>query len=127
MKTPSLAVIGTGHWGRNLLRNYAALGALAGFCEIRADVRADFAAEYPHALAFADPEDVFSDDRIDAVAIATPAVSHGMLVAKALEAGKHVFVEKPLCLDVGEAALLGADADRRGLTLMVGHLLLYHA
>jgi UDP-2-acetamido-3-amino-2,3-dideoxy-glucuronate N-acetyltransferase len=60
------------------------------------------------------------------VAIATPAATHGEFVERALNAGKHVFVEKPLCLDVTEAKSLKNMADEKGLVLMVGHLLLYH-
>ena len=66
------------------------------------------------------------DSTINAVAIATPAATHGPLTRQFLEAGKNVFVEKPLCLDPIEAQELGHLARRRGLTLMVGHLLLYH-
>ncbi len=124
--TPRVAVVGVGHWGRNLARNFEALGALAGICDIRADARAEFAGLYPEARVFADAGAAVGSDAIDAVAIATPAATHGALVARALDAGKHVFVEKPICLDLAEGRGLMGEAERHGLTLMVGHLLLYH-
>lgn len=124
--TPRTAVIGTGHWGRNLARNFHALGALAALCEVDDTARAAQAALYPEAAALAEAADIWADPAIEAVAIATPAATHGALVAQALEAGKHVFVEKPLCLDVADGARLKDRAEAAGLTLMVGHLLLYH-
>jgi UDP-2-acetamido-3-amino-2,3-dideoxy-glucuronate N-acetyltransferase len=125
-ETPRIAVVGAGYWGRNLLRNFQSLGALAGFAETREDARSEFGAQYPDIPAHESLDGLLNLAELDAIAIATPAESHGELVARALEAGKHVFVEKPLCLDVAEARRLGAAASERGLTLMVGHLLLYH-
>jgi len=121
-----IGVLGVGHWGPNLMRNFDALGSLAAYCDLRAEVLQAQAALYPDARAFSDPEALIASADIDAVSIATPAAAHGPLVAQALAAGKHVLVEKPLCLDLEEARRLGAEAEARGLTLMVGHLLLYH-
>ena len=121
----ALAVVGAGHWGRNLVRNFSALGALRAVCDTDSAVRGGLA--LPADIRWeTDPAVLFSDPQVDAVAIATPAASHGALTRRALDAGKHVFVEKPLCLDLAEAEELGALADRVGRTLMVGHLLLYH-
>ena len=122
----NVVVIGTGHWGGNLLRNFHALGALGGLCDLRAELQAKFGAIYPDATLFADPQAVFASPDVHAVVIATPAATHGDLAAQALQAGKHVFVEKPLCLDVSQGKALAEEAERRGLALMVGHLLLYH-
>ena len=120
-----MAVIGAGHWGRNLVRNFSALGALSAVCDKDSAVRGGL--ELPGGVRWeTDPTVLFSDPRIDAVAVATPATTHGALTRQALDAGKHVFVEKPLCLDLAEAEALGALADRLGRALMVGHLLLYH-
>ena len=121
-----VAVLGTGYWGKNLLRNFHALGALAGLCDTRPEARQEHAALYSAAQAFGDPAAVFADREIDAVAIATPAATHGALAAQALAAGKHVFIEKPICLDLDQGRALSREAMARGLTLMVGHLLLYH-
>jgi UDP-2-acetamido-3-amino-2,3-dideoxy-glucuronate N-acetyltransferase len=121
-----IAVIGVGYWGRNLVRNFSSLGVLAGVCEPGAEARAMVREQYPDVAIHDRPEAVFSDSEIDGVVIATPAELHGALTRQALDAGKNVFVEKPLCLDVGEAEQLKKLADEKGLVLMVGHLLLYH-
>jgi len=121
-----VGVIGTGYWGKNLIRNFDELGVLTGFCDINPNARAEFSSRYPAAKAYAEAVDLVADPMIDGVAIATPAETHGKLVRMALEGGKHVFVEKPLCLDVQEGRQLADMATQRGLTLMVGHLLLYH-
>jgi UDP-2-acetamido-3-amino-2,3-dideoxy-glucuronate N-acetyltransferase len=120
-----VAVIGAGYWGKNLVRNFSALGALGAICEPDEKQAASLAATYQQA-AIATAEAVFADPAIDAVAIATPAVTHGALTRRALEAGKHVFVEKPLCLDLEEARGLAVLAKQCDLILMVGHMLLYH-
>jgi UDP-2-acetamido-3-amino-2,3-dideoxy-glucuronate N-acetyltransferase len=119
-------VIGLGHWGANLVRNVHALGALAGLYDAAAATRAIFAAQHPEARSFTSAAAALADPAIEAVMIATPAATHGALVKQALVAGKHVFVEKPLCLNVAEAHALAAKAARRGRILMVGHLLHYH-
>lgn len=121
-----IGVIGLGHWGPNLLRNYHALGALAALCDTDPATLASLAAAYPEAAAHDRIDGILADPAVDAVAIASPAATHGALVRRALEAGKHVFVEKPLCLDLADAAALERMAERAGLVLMVGHLLLYH-
>ena len=121
-----VGVVGTGHWGKNLLRNFDSLGALAAFCDQDPAARERFGAMYAGARGYAGLDDMLGDDRVDAVVIATPSDTHGELAARALAAGKQVFCEKPLCLDLAEAERLKAEADRRGLLLMVGHLLLYH-
>ncbi|MEQ9490385.1 MAG: Gfo/Idh/MocA family oxidoreductase [Alphaproteobacteria bacterium] len=119
-------VIGTGYWGKNLLRNLNTINALVGFYDSDAETRAHYSAEYPDAVAYDSIENVLADKTVEAAAIATPAVTHGALTKMALEADKHVFVEKPLCLDLNEARALGALAKQTSKTLMVGHLLLYH-
>ena len=125
--SPKVGVLGLGHWGPNLLRNFQELGALGAFCDLDSATLEKAAARYPDAEAYGDVAQILADPSISAVAIVTPAATHGVMVRQALAAGKHVFVEKPLCLDVAEAESLKAEADRRGLVLMVGHLLLYHS
>jgi len=121
-----IGLIGTGYWGKNLLRNFDALNSLAGFFDVSAESRAKHASQYPGAQIFDSVDALLGDTAIPAVAIATPAATHGELVERALHAGKHVYVENPLCLDVAEAESLKRVADKKGLILMVGHLLLYH-
>ncbi len=124
--TVATGVVGTGYWGKNLLRNLDALGSLKAFCDADPEQLAVHAANYPEATPFAAFDQMLESDVFDAVVIATPAATHGALTRQALLAGKHVFVEKPLCLDVDEAEALDRLARENGLTLMVGHLLLYH-
>lgn len=121
-----IGVVGAGHWGRNLLRNFDALGALTAFADTDPNYSKTAQETYPSAKGFSTFTAMLDGSEIDAVVIATPPAKHGAMVRQALDAGKHVFVEKPLCLDVNEAEQLNALAGNAGLTLMVGHLLLYH-
>ncbi len=125
-EVPRVGVVGLGHWGPNIARNLDALGSLAALCDGAPEPLERLGALHPAARRYRDMAALLADGAVDAVAIATPAATHGALVARALEAGRHVFVEKPLCLDLGEAAALRDRAREAGLVLMVGHLLLYH-
>jgi len=124
--SPGVAVIGTGYWGKNLVRVQHQLGALKLICDKDETVLARFQEQYPAAevcLAF---NDVLERKDVQGVVIATPAETHFALAQEALLAGKHVYVEKPLVLDEGEAeALISLAADKQ-LILMVGHLLQHH-
>jgi len=122
----NIAVVGTGYWGKNLLRNFNDLGVLYGFCDTEEARRIEHGEKYLSAKPYDCYASLLADENIDAVAIATPAATHGKLVRQALDAGKNVFVEKPLCLDVAEAEHLHELANSLNVTLMVGHLLLYH-
>lgn len=126
MTDRSLALIGYGRWGRNLARNFAGLGALSVICESGEDRAAEARQALPDIPVDPDLDRVLADSAIEAVVIATPAATHGDIVGRALEAGKHVYVEKPLCLDLAEADRLVAKAEAAGRVLMVGHLMLYH-
>jgi UDP-2-acetamido-3-amino-2,3-dideoxy-glucuronate N-acetyltransferase len=123
---PQVACIGAGYWGQNLVRNLYSLGALRWVCDVDAGQRARFATLYSGVLFGAECGPALQDPLVSAVAVATPAESHGAVVRAALLAGKHVMVEKPLCLSVDEARQLIALAAERKLVLMVGHLLWYH-
>jgi UDP-2-acetamido-3-amino-2,3-dideoxy-glucuronate N-acetyltransferase len=120
-----VVVIGAGYWGKNLVRNFNRLGALYGICDSDPDNR--IFDEYPDAKKFTSLASVLDDDSVGAVAIATPAETHYMIARESLESGKHVFVEKPLCLSVDDGQELGRIASKKKLTLMVGHLLQYHS
>jgi UDP-2-acetamido-3-amino-2,3-dideoxy-glucuronate N-acetyltransferase len=122
----NLALIGAGYWGKNLARNFHQLGSLALVCDATEAVLAQQAAACPGIRTTQSVDDVFSDPSISRVAIAAPAARHYELAKKALEAGKDVFVEKPLALDSREGAALADLAESKGLILMVGHLLQYH-
>jgi UDP-2-acetamido-3-amino-2,3-dideoxy-glucuronate N-acetyltransferase len=123
---PSIACIGAGYWGKNLVRNFHALGALSWVCEMDPARRRELAESGVAARVTDSVEEIFADPAVQGVAIATPAETHGGLVRRALLAGKDVFVEKPLCLSVPEGEELAVLAESRGLVLMVGHLLWYH-
>jgi len=118
-----VAVIGCGYWGKNLVRNFHQLGALAAVHDADPATGAAMSAEF--AVAALDLETILGSD-IPAVVIAAPAEHHAFLVRRALQAFKHVFVEKPLALDLDEAEQLCALAEANKRVLMVGHLLQYH-
>ena len=123
-----IAVIGTGDWGANLVRNFAAIkgGRLAMLCDSDAARLAKSAAAHPGARAAADARDVAAAPDIHAAVISASAVSHYPLAKMMLEAGKDAYVEKPLTLKVEHAAELVQLARAKNRILMVGHLLLYH-
>lgn len=123
---PRIAVVGLGYWGPNLIRNFEAIGQLAAFCDKDPEAIAKAREAAPNATAYDDYNQVLQDPIIDAVAIATPAIMHGSMVRQALNADKHVFVEKPICLALDEGRELKSLALERGRVLMVGHLLHYH-
>lgn len=124
--TVRTAVVGCGYWGRNLVRNFAAISELRVCCDVDEAIRAGIAGRYPNVGVTGSYEDVLSDSEIDAIALATPAGLHADMAIAALEAGKHVFVEKPLALSETDAQLVVDTADRANRVLMVGHLLEYH-
>lgn len=125
-KTPRIAVVGSGYWGKNLVRNFHDLGALVGVCDANAAARAQLCQQYSVALETDRYEDVLESAAVDAVVLATPAGLHGSMARAALEAGKDVYVEKPLCLSEQEGVQLVRLAEDLGRILMVGHLLWYH-
>ena len=122
----NVAIIGFGYWGKNLIRNFNNLGALQLICDID-PVKELLAKEnYPDVEFSSTSDTVFDNHKIKAVAIATPAATHFQIAKAALEAGKDVFVEKPLALNVWEGEELVALASRNKKILMVSHILLYH-
>ena len=123
---PSLALIGAGYWGKNLARNFNALGVLHTLCDNNEATLTAYGQEYAAVRKTPDLDEVLADPTITKVAIAAPAAQHYELAKAALLAGKDVFVEKPLCLDATEGEELLALATRDGRVLMVGHLLQYH-
>ena len=119
----SVAVIGCGHWGKNLVRNFAELGALASVSDPNRKLAIQFGAQYDvPVLSF---EDTLVSD-CDGVVIAAPAPLHARLSEQALVAGKHVYVEKPLAMTLVEADKIISVAKQADRQLMVGHLLQYH-
>ncbi len=121
-----VAVAGMGYWGKNLVRNFHELGALATVCDSSETVEAGCRKEYADVKFCRDFTAVLSDASIAAVALATPAVAHYTMAKAALRAGKDVFVEKPLAIEVGQGSELVDLAEANGRILMVGHILRYH-
>jgi UDP-2-acetamido-3-amino-2,3-dideoxy-glucuronate N-acetyltransferase len=123
---PSLALVGAGYWGKNLARNFNALGALHTLSDSSQATLDSYGTDYELVQKLSKFEDVLANKAIAQVAIAAPAILHYKLAKAALEAGKDVFVEKPICLDLAEARSLVALAADKQRVLMVGHLLQHH-
>ena len=122
---PRVAVVGCGYWGRNLVRNFAELGVLAALVDHHHDVVTALCEKHGGRVAAFD--EVLADRDIGAVAIVTPGPSHFTLAMQALEAGKQVYIEKPMTMSAAETRLLVAAAEKQRLTLMGGHILRYHS
>ena len=122
----TIAVIGTGYWGKNLVRNFFNLGALHTICDSNADILQDFIKKYASVQGVSTYSDVLTNSEIKGVVIATPAEMHAPMAQEAILAGKDVYIEKPLCLDEKDGIKLNELALKHERILMVGHLLWYH-
>jgi len=122
-----IAIVGFGYWGPNIVRNILARPELRlmGLCELDANRSAEFSGRHPGVRIESDLDELLLDPEIQAVAVATPPRTHHGLVRRALEAGKHVLVEKPLATSVADAEDLIALADVEGVVLMPGHTFVY--
>jgi UDP-2-acetamido-3-amino-2,3-dideoxy-glucuronate N-acetyltransferase len=125
MDCPNIAVIGCGYWGKNVVRTFHSLGALRSVCDVRSQVLEPVREKYGVQTTSCVAE-VLADPGVEGVAIAAPAVQHYALVRQALEADKHVLVEKPLALELAQGRHLAEISEARGRVLMVGHILQYH-
>src|ERR1035441_10537446 len=119
-----VALVGAGYWGKNLARNFNALGVLHTLCDTSPDTLAAFGAEYKSVAKTTDFARVLQDPIIRKVVVATPAVQHYQFAKAALVAGKDVYVEKPLCVVVAHAEDLVklAEANRRIMVFRHRHL-----
>lgn len=124
----TVAVIGGGGWGKNHIRNFHEIHScrLKTVCDLSEKVLASHKAALKDVATTTDAAAVFGDPEIDAVVIATDAPSHFRLASQALDAGKHVLVEKPMTLAPAQAEDLVRRADQARRVLMVGHLMEYH-
>ena len=123
----NVAVVGLGYWGPNLVRALHDVeeAQVTWICDLDSNHLEKIGRRYPAVGRTMDFDDVLSDEQVDAVAIATPVSTHFPLAKRALEAGKNVFVEKPLAASTAEAIALAELADERGLLLMPGHTFVY--
>jgi UDP-2-acetamido-3-amino-2,3-dideoxy-glucuronate N-acetyltransferase len=122
---PAIGVVGCGYWGKNLIRNFSELGELRVVCDVDPERAASLAAKY-NVDSCTSYSDMLARSDVHAVVIAAPAAEHFALAKQAMLAGKDVFVEKPLALDVEEGEQLADLSVTTGRILMVGHLLHYH-
>ena len=122
----SVAVVGCGYWGQNLVRNFHQLGRLRVICDVDRNRLEQLQSTYEGVEICDSYDEVFARQDIEGIVIAAPAVQHYPLAKRALEMGKDVFVEKPLSLHVEHAEELTQLAEKNGRVLMVGHLLQYH-
>jgi UDP-2-acetamido-3-amino-2,3-dideoxy-glucuronate N-acetyltransferase len=121
-----IAVVGCGHWGKNLVRNFYELGVLDAVCDSNLNSIRFINQNYPKVETVENFDELLARVDLDALVIATPSGTHYELARKSLEAGKNVYVEKPLATKLDEAKELQRIAEEKDLVLMVGHLLLYH-
>ncbi|MFZ3115596.1 MAG: Gfo/Idh/MocA family oxidoreductase [Syntrophales bacterium] len=127
MTKKSIAVIGAGYWGKNLVRNFHQLGVLKIVCDASHSIREQMIENYPAVTVTDDVAAVINDSEIQSVVIAAPATQHFDLATRALTAGKHVFVEKPLALTYDDGEAIVKLAKDKQKILFVGHILHYHA
>lgn len=128
MDKVKIACVGLGGWGKNILRVGSQIPAaeLRGICDTNPAVLQKFSSQFPTSKTYPSYDDLLKDKEIDAILLATPAPQHFAMASAAIDAGKHVYVEKPMTLMVAEAESLVQQAEAAGRTLMVGHLLEYH-
>ena len=123
---PQIALVGCGYWGKNLCRNFHSLGALSSVVDATENGQATARSIAPYPEITDNLDDVLENDQIQGVALATPAETHAELAIQAMQAGKDVFVEKPMALTLEDAEKMKKIAEQTGRILMVGHLLEYH-
>jgi predicted dehydrogenase len=123
----NIGVVGLGYWGPNLVRALHDVddAKVEWICDLEPALLEKIGRRYPAVARTPDFDEVLGDDAVDAIAIATPVSTHFPLAKRALEAGKHVFVEKPLAASTAEAVELAELAEERGLLLMPGHTFVY--
>jgi predicted dehydrogenase len=124
----NIAQIGVGYWGPNLLRNLISNKrcTVSKVVDLSVERREYVQGLYPAVKVSAKVDDIISDPSIDAVIIATPVATHFELSMKALESGKHIFVEKPMAKSVREVEEIGKLASKRNKVAMVGHTFLFN-
>lgn len=121
-----IALVGCGYWGKNLCRNFHALGSLSSVVDATENGQSTARSIAPNAIVTDNFDDILSNDEIQGIALATPAETHAKLAIQSMLAGKDVFVEKPMALSIEDAQAMQEIAIETDRILMVGHLLEYH-
>jgi UDP-2-acetamido-3-amino-2,3-dideoxy-glucuronate N-acetyltransferase len=114
----NIAVIGCGHWGKNLVRNFYELGVLASICDPSTEIAERYSKQYSiqnHSF-----REIINNPNIKGVVLAVPAKDHAAMAIDAMKQGKHVFVEKPLAMNEEEATIMIKTAKENKVQLMVG-------
>ena len=124
--TPQIALVGCGCWGKNLCRNFHALGALSSVVDATESGQSTALSIAPNVQITNSLDDVLRDHQIEGVVIATPAETHSELAIQSMHSSKDVFVEKPMALTLEDAQKMKKVSEETGQVLMVGHLLEYH-
>ena len=125
MKTPKLCVVGAGKWGYNHIRTLEKLGSLGGVIDLEESALLSIRKKFPSCLAFQNLEDSFKK-KFDAYVVATPPKTHFPIAKRIIEEKKHILIEKPITLKLEDAEVLNKLSKKNNVSLMVGHLLLFH-
>ena len=126
MLSKNVCVVGAGYWGKNHIRILHELGFLGGIVESNKETLNRFAEQYPDVKGFLSLNEALQDKSFLGFTVATPAKTHYSVAKQAMEAGKHVLVEKPLALEKKHAEKLIHLSEKNNVNLMVGHVLLFH-
>ena len=126
MLSKNVCVVGAGYWGKNHIRILHELGFLGGIVESNKETLNCFAEQYPDVKGFLSLDEALQDKSFLGFTVATPAKTHYSVAKQAMEAGKHVLVEKPLALEKKHAEELIHLSEKNNVNLMVGHVLLFH-
>ena len=122
----NIAIIGCGHWGKNLVRNFYELNSLYAICDVDKNKLKLLKEKYSDVIVYNDLSTLLTDSKIDAIIISTPAETHYSLAKEVLLSNKDVFVEKPIALNYKDGEELVSLAREKTRILMVGHILEYH-
>ena len=120
----NIAVVGCGHWGKNLIRNFSNLGALSAICDLNPELAKSFSQKFK--VPNQNFQEIIYNEKIEGIVLSVPAPYHASMAIEAMNAKKHVFVEKPLAMNKDEAESMIESMRLNGVKLMVGHLLQYH-
>ena len=121
-----ICVVGAGYWGKNHIRTLHELGLLGGIVESDKELLNNLSVKYPQVHIYQDIDEALQNDVLLGFTVATPAETHHIIAEKIIKAGKHVLVEKPLCLNIDDAEHLVELSNNYNVNLMVGHVLLFH-